>query len=391
LKVQTTKQAIVRRKTLLVVDDEPDNFDVIDILLFKEDYQLYHVQSGQAALEFLGRQLPDVIILDVMMSEMDGLQVCKILKANPQWRHIPVLIVTALVAKEDLARCLDAGADDFLSKPVNGLELRARVNSMLRIKQQYDAIQLALKLKEDMTSAIIHDLRNPMTNIQLACDLLATANLSEKPRKKVAQIAAATQRLRSLIDDILIVARIEAGKLSLNLSAVDLADMGAQVLADFEEIATDKRIQLVGSLPKTGNYLQLDANLVRRTIDNLLANAIKFSPPASQIKLQVDYPKAGACQARIGVFDAGPGVSEAKRQVIFERYEVGIPIGGVPQIGLGLSFCKMVAEAHGGRIFVESNQPVGSIFTVELGETNKDLITLLGAKDLETLTSEPSP
>nr|WP_225902680.1 hybrid sensor histidine kinase/response regulator [Pseudanabaena sp. PCC 6802] len=367
MKVQTTEQAIVGQKTLLVVDDEPDNFDVIDILLFKEGYQLYHVQSGQAALEFLNRQLPDVIILDVMMSEMDGLQVCKILKANPQWRHIPILIVTALVAKEDLARCLDAGADDFLSKPVNGLELRARVNSMLRIKQQYDAIQLALKLKEDMTSAIIHDLRNPMTNIQLACDLLAAANLPDKPRKKVAQIATAIQRLRSLVDDILIVARIEAGKLSLNLSEVDLADMGAQVLADFEEIATDKRIQLVGNLPETGTCLQLDANLVRRTIDNLLANAIKFSPPASQIKLQVDYPKFGACQARIAVFDAGPGVSEAKRQVIFERYEVGTPIGGVPQIGLGLSFCKMVAEAHGGCIFVESNQPVGSIFTVELG------------------------
>lgn len=365
--MQTTEQAIVGQKILLVVDDEPDNFDVIDILLFKEDYRLYHVQSGRAALEFLDRQLPDVIILDVMMSEMDGLQVCKILKANPQWRHIPILIVTALVAKEDLARCLDAGADDFLSKPVNGLELRARVNSMLRIKQQYDAIQSVLKLKEDMTSAIIHDLRNPMTNIQLACDLLAAANLPEKPRKKVAQIATAIQRLRSLVDDILIVARIEAGKLSLTLREVDLADMGAQVLADFEEIATAKRIQLVGNLPKPGNYLQLDANLVRRAIDNLLANAIKFSPLSSQIKLQIDYPESGVCQARIAVFDAGPGVSEAKRQVIFERYEVGSVMSGVPQIGLGLSFCKMVAEAHGGSIFVESNQPVGSIFTLELG------------------------
>lgn len=364
-------EAKVGQKMLLVVDDEPDNFDVIDILLFKEDYQLHHVQSGLAALDFLAHQLPDVIILDVMMSEMDGLQVCKILKANPQWRHIPILIVTALVAKEDLARCLDAGADDFLSKPVNGLELRARINSMLRIKQQYDAIQSVLKLKEDMTSAIIHDLRNPITNIQLACDLLTTANLPEKPRKKVSQIATAIQRLRSLVDDILIVAKVESGKLSLDLSEVDLADMGTQVLADFEEIAAAKQIRLVGDLPKIGNYLQLDANLVRRAIDNLLANAIKFSPQASQIKLRIDYPKSEACQAQISVFDAGPGVSEAKRQVIFERYEVGTPIGGVPQIGLGLSFCKMVAEAHRGCIFVESNQPSGSIFTVEIGSIDQ--------------------
>jgi signal transduction histidine kinase len=357
---------ISEQKTLLVVDDEPDNFDVIEILLFKENYQLHYVSSGKAALNFLAEKLPDVIILDVMMSDMDGIQVCKKLKSNPQWSHIPILIVTALVAKEDLARCLDAGADDFLSKPVNGLELRARVNSMLRIKQQYDAIQSALKLKEEMTSSIVHDLRNPITNIQLACDLLASANLPPKPQKKVVQIATAIQRLRSLVDDILIVARVESGRLSLNLSEVDLAEMGACVLADFEAIAASKQIQLVGDLPEIGNKLPLDANLVRRVIDNLLANAIKFSPPASQIKLQINYPQSPNCQVRIGVFDAGPGVSEAKRQVIFEKYEVGNVISGVPQIGLGLSFCKMVAEAHGGRVFVESNQPEGSIFTVEL-------------------------
>ncbi|MBI4785247.1 MAG: EAL domain-containing protein [Oscillatoriophycideae cyanobacterium NC_groundwater_1537_Pr4_S-0.65um_50_18] len=123
--------------SLLIVDDEPDNFDVIETLLSDQDYQLHYAASGQEALDFLDLFQPDVILLDVMMSGMDGIEVCKRIKAIPQWESIPIIIVTALTTKTDLARCLMAGADDFISKPVNRLELMARVRSMLRIRQQY--------------------------------------------------------------------------------------------------------------------------------------------------------------------------------------------------------------------------------------------------------------
>ncbi|TYQ28342.1 diguanylate cyclase [Pseudanabaena sp. UWO311] len=131
-------------QSILIVDDEPRNFDVIESFLSEYDYELNYASSGQEALESLEILEIDLILLDVMMPEMDGIEVCEHIKAIPKYRPIPIIMVTALTAKEDLAQCLNAGADDFISKPLNALELRARVQSMLRIKQQYDALQISL-------------------------------------------------------------------------------------------------------------------------------------------------------------------------------------------------------------------------------------------------------
>ncbi len=126
--------------SVLVVDDEPDNFDVIEALLSDRDYQLHYAANGQDAIASLETCQPDVILLDVMMPGIDGIEVCRQIKAMPQWEAVPIIMVTSLTAKADIARCLNAGADDFISKPVNRLELDARVRSMLRIHQQYQQL-----------------------------------------------------------------------------------------------------------------------------------------------------------------------------------------------------------------------------------------------------------
>ena len=149
--------------SILVVDDQPTGFTVIQALLKPEGYDLHYVDSGQAALDYVHHQLPDMILLDVMMPGMDGIDCCRQLKLNPDWASIPVIMVTALNSQEDLARCFEAGADDFISKPVNRLELRARVKSLLRIKHQHDALKATMQLREDLSAMIVHDLRNPIT------------------------------------------------------------------------------------------------------------------------------------------------------------------------------------------------------------------------------------
>lgn len=126
--------------SILVIDDEPDNFDVVEMLLSDQGYQFYYATNGEAAIGSLGLFQPNVILLDVMMPGMDGIEVCRRIKAMPRWESIPIIMVTALTTKTDLARCLLAGADDFISKPVNRLELTARVRSMLRIHQQYQQL-----------------------------------------------------------------------------------------------------------------------------------------------------------------------------------------------------------------------------------------------------------
>ena len=149
--------------SILIIDDEPDNFDAIEALLSSESYQLHYASCGEDAISALEKFAPDVILLDVMMPHLDGFEVCRRIKLMSQWQGVPIIMVTALSGKEDLARCLAAGADDFVNKPVNGLELRARVNSMLRIKKQYDRIQSFSKLQRSN----IHSLANNLNEIRL--------------------------------------------------------------------------------------------------------------------------------------------------------------------------------------------------------------------------------
>ena len=351
--------------SILVIDDEPDNFDVVETLLDGENYLLHYAPSGQQALSRLDSFQPDLILLDVMMPDLDGMEVCQRIKTDPQWQGVPIIMVTALTAKEDLAQCLATGADDFITKPVNGVELRARVHSMLRIKQQYDSMQVLLKLREDMVNMIVHDLRNPLASIILGAEILRFPGLSPKQQQgKIDQILIAGQQLQSLIDSLLIMAKLESGKMLLNYTEVDIYALCMSAVRDLEAIAAQKNLTLITELPKPGGILTVDAVIFRRVLDNLLSNAIKFSPSKSQVTLRVEYLTAGG--AKVQVADSGSGVPEYLRQIIFQKYEIGTMMPEISQIGLGLAFCKIAIDAHGGTISIEDNYPYGSIFTVLL-------------------------
>jgi two-component system, sensor histidine kinase and response regulator len=151
--------------SILIVDDQPENLEVIEALLQCMNYTLHYASSGQVAIDFLDKFDPDLILLDVMMPELDGIEVCKQIKANSRWQAVPIIMVTSLGSKEDLVRCLTAGADDFISKPVNGIELRARVHSMLRIKKQHDRIESLSKLQRNSISSLknsLHELNSDL-------------------------------------------------------------------------------------------------------------------------------------------------------------------------------------------------------------------------------------
>jgi diguanylate cyclase len=172
--------------SILIIDDEPDNFDVIETFLDYQDYQLHYVDSGEEAIAALPILEPDLILLDVMMPGLDGLEVCQRIKALPQWQGVPIIMVTALATKQTLAQCLEVGADDFISKPVNRTELIARVRSMLRIRQQYQQLasfnaQLEAKVQQrtaELKTLVFEDtltnLPSRMSLLQSVSDLITT-------------------------------------------------------------------------------------------------------------------------------------------------------------------------------------------------------------------------
>ena len=238
---------------------------------------------------------------------------------------------------------------------------------MLRIRQQYDLIQETLQMREDMSAMIVHDLRNPMINIACGCELLIEEDLETEQKETVEQIFTSSQRLLNLVDDLLVMAKMESGTLSVNKSFTSIHHVFGEIINDFEPIINHNSLKLITNLPGDDVEILVDVHLFRRLIENLLSNAIKFSPEFSEISVKVDNISNLASQkTQIQIIDRGYGVKDELKQSIFKKYETGNNFKNIKQTGLGLAFCKMVVDAHDGLIFVEDNQPQGAIFTVQI-------------------------
>lgn len=358
---------------VFIVDDEPMARDIIEGFLYQEGYDMAFAGSGVEALQMLDQVQPDIILLDVMMPELDGFEVCRRLKSDEQWRHIPLILVTALGDKTDLARGFEAGADDFIHKPVNDIELRSRVRAMLRIKQQYDELANTLRLREDLSHMIVHDMRSPITAIIGFSELMVMKGMPPQLLPDIERIHEQAMTLSAFLNDMLVMAKMESGRLVLDRSAVDLNELVEQVKQNHTALAGLKHVTLEVVTPCASRAVQLDSYLFQRVLDNLISNAVKFSPPESLVTLRLEYPGPGTETeagplARISILDEGPGIPEEYWDRIFDKFEV-VELAHqaeIEQIGIGLAFCKLVIEAHGGRIYVRANLPQGSIFVVEI-------------------------
>lgn len=356
---------------ILVVDDEPTSFDVVEGVLYREPYTLHYASSGTEALRRLDSLKPDLVLLDMMMPLMDGASVCRQLRENPDWRHIPVIMVTALSSKEDLYNCLEAGADDFVGKPVNALELRARVRAMLRIKSQYDELVAARerveqlsRSREEMAHAIVHDLRHPVTSMLFACELLLQASLDDPLMQRLHVMKAEAQRLGEMLNMLLLTAKMEAHHLTLQREAVDLSELIRDTLLPWRDAATQKQVQLQQVGDREPPMLNLDTGLLRRVLDNLITNALKYAPPESQITVGLETEAEAIV---LTVADQGQGVDPQWSETIFNRFETGDALGsGSEHIGLELAFCRQAVQAHGGSLSVSANAPKGAVFSVRL-------------------------
>ena len=343
---------------ILIVDDKPDNLRLLSQILIKQGYEVRKAINGSTALMGVEKFTPDLILLDINMPGMDGYEVCKKLKSNRQTRQITVIFLSASDKVMDKVQAFEVGGVDYITKPFQVPEVLARVETQIKIKRFN-------QMRETLSRAIVHDLKNPLSIITLASSSLERRKcLSGKNLEALQTINSTAQRLDSLLNDLLIVAKMDADRLTLHKTEVDLQELISTIAKRFEVAATAREINLIQDLPSNSQKILVDVNLLQRAIENLLSNALKFSFAESNITIQLHRQNPASVQIR--VIDEGIGIKPELRQQVFEPYNTGKYVCGVSQIGLGLHFCQMVVDAHQGKILIEGNHPQGTIVVIKL-------------------------
>ena len=364
---------------ILVADDVPANVELLFDQLHVLGFRALAAADGPSALKACFDHKPDLCILDVSMPAGDlgcddrstGFEVCRRIKRDPRTKNIPVIFVTALNDTTDRVKAIEAGGDDFLTKPHNRLVLGARVRSLLKLKAATDALEESLrkqrelqKMRDDLMRMIVHDLKTPLTSVLATMEMLLDGDfgsLVEDQRKAVGDAEGKAEDLLALINDVLEVSRIEEAELTLDLQPIAPAALLTEIEHEwsvrFQQEGAEATVEVTDDAP----VFEADKELLKRVINNLVQNAVTHSAQAVKIDLKA---RRDGDFVLFTVADNGPGIPPQYHEVIFRKFE-RVRTQGVPRTrssGLGLAFCKMVVDAHGGRIWVQSAEGQGSSF-----------------------------
>jgi signal transduction histidine kinase len=371
----------VLENPLILADDSAANCELLGEQL-PLGYRPLIAHDGPSALDLTLERQPALVILDVNMpagelhvdDRATGFEVCRRLKRDPRTGRIPVIFITALNESTDRVKAIEAGGDDFIL-PHNRLVLGARVNSLLKLKAATDALEEALRrqrelehVRDDLMKMIVHDLKTPLTSILATLELLGDGDfgpLAPNQQGVVQDALHKSEELLTLIDDLLEVRRIEESSITLSLDEIDAAGLINEIAKDwavrFEQEKTRVHTEIAGDLPR----FTADRGLIKRVLGNLIQNALVHSAGSIDLTLACRAEPPGL---RFSVSDTGPGIPAEYHEMIFRKFQQ-FQATWTPRArtsGLGLTFCRLVTEAHGGRIWVQSAPGKGSTFHVAL-------------------------
>jgi len=389
-------------RRILVVDDDFKSRKVLKDLLEVQGYEVYEAEDGKKGLELINDLIPDAVLLDVMMPNIDGFEVCRIIKEDPDTTHIPVIMITALQDKESKLKGIGVGATDFISKPIDIKEVTLRVKNAVYGKKLYDEVNEAYrKLKElevmrdSLFHMIVHDLRQPVTALSGYLQILKMHedSFSKADQKIIEESYSVTNILIEMISSLLDVSKLEEGKLELQLTDCNLSTLVQDAVQFFDVLKGHRNIKI--DKPDYDIICRCDMELVRRVLINLIGNAVKFTQDGGKIQVLIEETEKlgynsgsfsghspttssfnitnnietlkGEVERRfikVSIKDNGPGISSKYHKKIFEKFGQVETRGEGKKYstGLGLTFCKLVIEAHGGNIGVDSKPGEESVF-----------------------------
>jgi signal transduction histidine kinase len=367
-----------------VADDVPANVELLSDQLDALGYRVVSAVDGPTAVEACFEHQPDLCILDIAMPpgtlgvdhRSTGFEVCRRIKRDARTARIPVIFVTALNDTTDRVKAIEAGGDDFLTKPHNRQILSARVRSLLRLKFATDALDDSYrklreleKVRDDLMKMIVHDLKTPLTSVLASLEMVIDGDfgtVSDAQRRALGDAEGKAEELLTLIEDLLEVARIEETEIHLDLQPIAPGVLLAEVVHEwavrFQQEGTTVTVDVADEAP----VIQGDKALLKRVFSNLIQNALTHSSESVQLALSARRGTGGGILFTVG--DNGPGIPPEYHEIIFRKFEQ-VKHPDFPRVrssGLGLAFCKLAVEAHGGRIWVRSSEGEGSHFHVAL-------------------------
>ncbi|MDZ4874960.1 MAG: Sensor histidine kinase RcsC [Chroococcidiopsis cubana SAG 39.79] len=359
---------------ILLVDDNADMRDYLTRIL-SEYVQVEVVADGAAALAAVQERVPDLVLSDVMMPGLDGFALLKALRADPQTREIPIILLSARAGEESIVEGLEAGADDYLIKPFSAAELVSRVNAHLQMAQlRGEALRqerTTSRRKDELLSTVSHELNTPLVAILGWTRLLRGSPPSQSMLMKSLETIERNAMLQAkLIQDLLDISRITAGKVRLSLQPVELQSVIENAIAAVKTAAIAKDIHLQWQPTDRNPSVTVlgDRDRLQQIICNLLTNAIKFTPESGSITVQLVVKESWESKvAEIGITDTGIGITTDFLPHVFDRFRQAEGADSAKGLGLGLAIARHLVELHNGTIHAESSGAgLGATFTVKL-------------------------
>jgi two-component system sensor histidine kinase/response regulator len=357
--------------SILVVDDTPANLQMLADILKRRGYRARPVASGRLALQAAKADPPDLILLDVNMPGMDGYEVCAELKKDQTLAAIPVIFISAYGETVDKMRAFSAGGLDYITKPFHVEEVEARIAIHLQLRRQQRELETMLAkqhelegMRDSMVHMIVHDLRAPLTAVFNYLDLVREQEagfISPESMQSLDLAMKASRWMVQMVNVLLDASKIESGQMLLRITECDVGDVVSEALDAIRSLADEKNV-----LYQTVHVrAAVDRDAIARVIQNLVTNAVKLTPPGGDVRVSVQTTGEAL---RVEVTDHGPGIAAEHHPKIFEKFgQLDTNVRqSIPSSGLGLYFCKLAVEAHGGHIGVDSEIGKGSTFWFEL-------------------------
>jgi signal transduction histidine kinase len=345
---------------ILIVDDFPDTLVLYEAVLTDDGHRVRTALSGVEALRQVDEREPELVLLDVSMPGLDGVEVLRRLRLRRGGGPSVIMLTAARREPHAIEAGLKEGADAYLTKPIDSRELMARVRAAVetfRLKRMLDA------QRRDHIAMLVHDLRHPLSSLGLIAEVLESEDMTPAERHAaVTQIRGMCTEMARLVDGVLVASRLEAGVFSVEPRAITVGQVIEPMLRVFTPVATRRRVALVfdGSLEMG---VKADPQKLRQALDNLVANALKFTPRGGRVVVRVSREGESIV---FEISDTGPGIPAAEREGIFDRYKQGARGRAAGGAGLGLAIARGIAEAHHGTIAVSTGDGGGAAFRLVL-------------------------